>query len=95
MYGCTLRSRNTPPEHPLSALVDPVVVFAPAVVATSAHFAIGVEVGVLVERDGPGGVFGAEDVAAVSAVVATVKEGEMFGADGRVADGGVEVGFPV
>jgi len=95
LYRCTLRPRYSPTKVPLSALVDPAVVFAPAVAAAFTYCALGMEVGILVERDGPGGVFGAENVATVSAVVAALEKGEVFGADGRVADGGVGVGFPV
>ena len=37
----------------------------------------------------------AEDVAAVSAVVTPFKEAECSATDGRVADGGVRVRFPM
>ena len=50
---------------------------------------------VLVERDGVMGVGAAEDVATVSAMVATLEEVEGSLADGRVADDGIGVGFPV
>lgn len=57
--------------------------------------AFGVEVGILIEWDGPRGVFAAEDVAAVSAVVPALEEGESLLANGGITDNRVGVGFPV
>jgi hypothetical protein len=53
-----------------------------------------VERGVLVERDGSGGVGIAEDVAAAAAVMAAFEEGEGFRAGGGVAgtSGSVRLG---
>lgn len=77
------------------ALLAPPRVLVPAVLAGARLGALGVEFGLLVERDGEVGVRVAEDVPAVAAVVAALEEREGLLADGRVADGGVGVGFPV
>ena len=53
------------------------------------------EIRVLVKRDGISRVGITEDMTTVSAMVAAFKEAECSAADGRVADGGVRVGFPV
>ena len=58
-------------------------------------FPLGVEIRLLIERDAIGGVLAAEDVAAVTAVVATFPDAEGFLADGEIADRGAGVRFPV
>jgi hypothetical protein len=65
----TLPPTNTPRGIPL-------LIVAVAGIAGAGGEAIGVEAGVLVEGDGEGGVVGAEDVAAVAAVVAAVEDVE-------------------
>lgn len=55
----------------------------------------GMKIRVLIERDAIGGVLAAEDVAAVTAVVAAFPDAEGFLADGEIADRGAGVRFPV
>ena len=59
----------------------------PAELAGTRLDAVGVEVGVLIERDGVGGVGGAENVPAMPAVVATQEHAEGGAAAGGVAGG--------
>jgi hypothetical protein len=69
----------------------PLLIVAVAGVAGAGGEAVRVEVGVLVEGDGEGGVVRAEDVAAVAAVVPAFEDVEGGAALGRVAGGGLLV----
>ena len=79
----------------LHALLDPLDPLFRAVIAAAHFLAQGVELSVLVEAEALGAVLGAEDVAAVAAVVAALEEVEFLLADVEVADLSVGVGFPV
>lgn len=69
----------------------PAPVGAPAEITGPRGNTLGVEAGLLVKRDEVGGVRGAEDVAAVTAVVAAQKEAKGGTASGRITVGGCRV----
>lgn len=75
----------------LSATLFPALVGVPAEVAGARGYAVRVEAGVLVEGDHVRGVRGAEDVAAVTAVVTAQEEAKGGATGGGVAVGGGRV----
>lgn len=77
----------------LGATLFPALVGMPAEVAGAGQDAVGVEAGLLVERDGVGRMGGAKDVTAVAAVMTTEEQTERGAAGGRIAGGRRRVGL--
>lgn len=75
----------------VGARLFPAPVGAPAEIAGPRWNALGVKAGLLIKRDEVGGVRGAEDVAAMTTMVAAQKEAKGGTASGRITVGGGRV----